>query len=64
LADSNRPGPPLIRDEKASTVAAIRAFTNLWAAAHPVDQRVAVNAVPVAEFLKLLEINVIGQHAL
>ena len=34
------------------------------AAADPVDQRVAVNAVPVAEFLKLLEINVIGQHAL
>ena len=38
---SNRPGQPLVRDEKASTVAAIRAFTNLWAAAHPVDQRVA-----------------------
>jgi hypothetical protein len=33
----------------------------LTAASHPVDQRVAGDAVPVAEFPELLEINLIGQ---
>lgn len=36
-------------------------LARLWAAAHPVNQFVAVNAVPVAECLKLLEIKFIGQ---
>jgi hypothetical protein len=36
-------------------------FTQLRAASHPVDQRVAGDAVPVAEFPELLEVNLIGQ---
>ena len=34
---------------------------DLRAAAHPIGQRFAGNAVPSAEFLKLLKVNVIGQ---
>jgi mRNA deadenylase 3'-5' endonuclease subunit Ccr4 len=37
-------------------------FTHLRAASHSVDQLAAGDAVPVAEFLKLLELNLIGQN--
>src|SRR6266516_7057269 len=48
------------RDIRART-AVMGGFTQLRAASHPVDQRVAGDAVPVAEFPELLEVNLIGQ---
>jgi hypothetical protein len=50
-----------VRDEGQDRGADADGLTHLRAAAHPVDQRVAGDAVPVAEFPKLLGINLIGQ---
>jgi hypothetical protein len=46
-----------------TTVLALWPLTYLRAAAHAADQLVAANAVPVAEFLQLLGINLSGQNA-
>ena len=52
---------PPVRDEGQDRGADPDGFTHLRAASHPVEQRVAGDAVPVAECLKLLQINLIRQ---